>query len=119
MFKRKTKTKFKTLSPIDPVTGWRLFYPDRKTTLYYVRFEHHKKYYYKIGITTQSITKRFAGETVPYKVLWKKSYKSGRTAYEQEQKVLGKHYKEKYWGPNILKSGNSELFTKDIMKGAL
>jgi hypothetical protein len=101
---------------IDPVTGWRLYYPRRKTLLYYVRFEKDNIYYYKIGITTQTIKKRFAGEKLPYTVLWSRLYASGRTAYIREQQIIKKNIFHKYWGPPILKSGNSEVFTKDIIE---
>lgn len=96
--------------------GWRLYYKDKRTTLYYVRFTYKRKHYYKIGITTKSVEERFAKDPIPYEILWEKSYKSGRTAYIKEQKILKDNQDYKYFGPNILKSGNSELFTKNIIK---
>ena len=116
--KLKTKTKSSRLRAVDPRTGWRLYYPNRETTLYYVEFSSKGKKYYKIGITTQTIEKRFAGDKVPFKVLWKKSYKSGRQAYIQEQKILKKYASYRLTDVFILRSGNYELFSKNIMKGA-
>jgi hypothetical protein len=103
----------------DPQTGWRLYYKDRETLLYYIEFTVNKKKYYKIGITTQGLEKRFAGESHSYKVLWAKLYKSGATAYAKEQGILRKYQKYRYASYDILKSGNSELFTKNIMKDGL
>lgn len=107
----------KNHSVVNPQTGWIIYYPNRETTLYYVSFKSGNKTLYKLGITTQTIEKRFAGERLPYKILWSKTYKSGRTAYNKEQAILLKYRKFRYEGPDILKSGNSELFTKNILKG--
>ena len=96
--------------------GWRLFFKDRPTTLYYVCFKYQNRFYYKVGITTQGVQKRFASEPIPYDIIFEKVYKSGATAYGKEQKTLKKYKAFRYKGPKILKSGNSELFTKDIMK---
>ena len=112
--KRKTKTTSK-LRAVDPRTGWRLYYPNRETTLYYVEFNYHGTLYYKIGITTRTIKQRFAGDPIPYRVLWKRTYKSGRSAYIREQKILKKYAKYLCNGVYILRSGNCELFSKDIM----
>lgn len=115
--KRKTKTTSK-LRAVDPRTGWRLYYPNRETMLYYVEFNDHGKLYYKIGITTRTVKKRFAGDQVPYRVLWSKTYRSGRSAYIREQKILKKYAKHLCNGVYILRSGNCELFSKNIMKDA-
>lgn len=101
----------------DKNTGWRLYYKDRPTILYYIKFLYKKKAYYKIGITTKSVQERFCSEPIPYEILFTKTYKSGKTAYTQEQKILLKHKEYRYFGPSILRNGNSELFTIDIMKG--
>lgn len=106
------------MSEFDRYTGWRRFYRNRETTLYYVEFTYKRRSYYKIGITTQTIQSRFCGEKLPYKVLYTKVYKSGEPAYKAEQRILSKYRDHLYRGPAILKSGNSELFTKNIMKGS-
>ncbi len=115
--RQKTKTKSK-LTAVDPTTGWRLYYPNRETTLYYVEFNDRGTLYYKIGITTQSVEKRFAGEQLPYKILGTRRYKSGRTAYIKEQEILQKYSSNRCMQVFVLKSGNSELFNKNILKGA-
>lgn len=106
-------------SEFDAESGWRLYYKDRPTTLYYLEFKVDKKRYYKIGITTTSIEKRFASEKYPYKILWQKTYASGKTAYTKEQKILKKYNRFRYTEYDILKSGNSELFTKNVLKGKI
>ncbi len=70
--------------------------------------------FYKIGITTQTVEKRFAGDNIPYEILWTKSFKGGQEAYRIEQQTLKKY--EEYLIPmaKLLKSGNGELFSVDI-----
>lgn len=107
------------LSEFDPITGWRLFYKSRATTLYYLKFTYKRKSYYKIGITTQTIKRRFAGEPIPYEIVWQKRYKSGEQAYKAEQRILKANSEHRYFGPAILRSGSSELFVRNVMKGKL
>ena len=103
---------------VAPQSGWILYY-NKPTILYYLEFTVGEKKYYKIGITTKSIKERFAYETTPYKILDYKLYASGKTAYNKEQKILKKYNKFRYTEYDILKSGNSELFTKNVLKGKL
>ncbi len=44
-------------------------------------------------------------------------FESGKKAYEAEQDIILKHSDFKYVGTSVLTSGNSELFTKDILEG--
>ena len=69
---------------------------------------------YKIGITSRTIEQRFYGDNVEYVVLSSKKYKTGYTAWKQEQRILTKYLKFKYDGPPILYAGNSELFVTNI-----
>lgn len=112
------RQKRKTLRAVDPVSGWRLYYPNKPTTLYYVEFNVNGVLYYKIGITTKTVQQRFAGDNIPCRVLWKRTYASGRTAYIKEQKILQKYDKYRLNDIFILHSGNRELFSKNIMKGS-
>ena len=69
--------------------GKRLFYPRRKTTLYYVKFyPPGRAAVYKIGITTKTVEQRFAADKIPYEVLYTKLYSGGREAYEEEQRII-------------------------------
>lgn len=92
------------------------FDPNKTATLYYIRFEFNSKIYYKIGITNRTIQERFACEPLPYTIIYAKSYLFGDMAYREEQRLLKKHAKHKYKGHPILDSGNTELFTRDVLK---
>jgi len=69
--------------------GKRLYYPRRATLLYYVKFAPKgRPPVYKIGITTQSVERRFKHEKIPYTVIFTVTYKGGRAAYMEEQRIL-------------------------------
>ena len=91
------------------------FKPDKPGTLYYIRFDIDGKSFYKIGITNQTIKQRFVREPLPYTVIHTKTYLVGSMAYEDEQKILKEHANYKYKGYPILDSGNTELFTRDVL----
>ena len=71
---------------------------------------------YKIGITNRTVDERFnLTELSKIEVVKQKLYEKGSDAVRLEQKLL-KQYKEyQYIGPNVLKSGNTELFTEDVL----
>lgn len=83
--------------------------------LYYLKIQYDNKTLYKIGITNRSIKERFtAKDRELITVLHQVHYKSGQDAYNEEQRIL-KQFKEfKYIGPDVLSSGNTELFVADI-----
>lgn len=83
--------------------------------LYYLKVQTSTGILYKIGITNKSVKERFGPDMQYITVLHQIHYKSGQDAYNEEQRIL-KEFKEfKYIGPDILKSGNTELFMKDIL----
>ena len=88
------------------------FNPDKETILYYVYFPKYDVY--KIGITSRTIKQRFYCDNIDYTVLASKTYKTGYTAWKQEQRILNKYLDVKYDGPPILYAGNSELFVTNI-----
>ena len=88
-------------------------YQDKTTYLYYVLIND---FYYKIGITSREIEERFRHEPAEVKVIYKKVFETGIQAYNIEQDIISSNYKFRYKGAPILKSGNSEIFTKDILK---
>lgn len=90
-------------------------YMDKPTILYYLKINGGQAY--KIGITTKSIQERFSStELQCIEVLATKYYTTGKEAYEAEQQVLVSYNEYKYTGEPLLKAGNSELFTKDILE---
>ena len=71
---------------------------------------------YKIGITNRSIEERFLPwELSIFTVIKTWSFQTGKEAFEQEQTILRQYSKDKYTGPKLLNSGNSELFNKNIL----
>jgi hypothetical protein len=54
-------------------------------------------------------------EPTPYRIIHTESYLFGFLAYEKEQRILAQHAAHKYTGANLLVSGNTELFTSDIL----
>lgn len=86
-------------------------------TLYYLFLPDFG--FYKIGITSRSLSDRYRTkfDTEQFVVLFSVSYKTGREAYDEEQRILKEFNRFKYTGPKILKTGNSEILTKDVFNG--
>jgi hypothetical protein len=85
-------------------------------TLYYIKFYQNEKIYYKIGITNNTVSQRFKTERVPFEVISEKQYLFGYMAKEEERRILEKYDKFRYKGEPFLISGNTELFTLDVLK---
>lgn len=86
----------------------------KSAILYYLKVAYNNTILYKIGITNRTIEERFGPDMQYITVLHQIHYKSGQDAYNEEQRIL-KQFKEfKYIGPDILKSGNTELFTVNV-----
>ena len=89
------------------------FKPNQPAILYYLSINNGEAY--KIGITNRTIQQRFKSDIEHITILHQIHYKNGQEAYAEEQRIL-KQYKEfKYIGPDLLKSGNTELFNVDIL----
>ena len=71
---------------------------------------------YKIGITNRTVNERFSlMELAKIEIVKQKLYENGQDAWDWEQKLLKMYKKYKYTGPNVLDSGNTELFTVDVL----
>ena len=71
---------------------------------------------YKIGITNRTVEERFYGpELARIRIVKTWRYAIGRSAEEREAEILSQNVGDRYYGPDILLSGNSELFTHDIL----
>ena len=92
------------------------FNPDKSASLYYLRFDIGSTPYYKIGITNRTIKERYIDEPLPYTILKEDRYLLGSYAKQDEAAILKKHKRHLYKGPPLLFSGNTELFTKDVLK---
>lgn len=82
--------------------------------LYYLCIEDK---YYKIGITNRSVKKRFAGEMHKIRIIQEWEYENGYDCYQKEQEIIKTYAEYAYtdeYKPLI--SGNTELFTKDILE---
>jgi len=98
--------------PVCSIAGYKTNKPGK---LYYLKIRNEDTFVYKIGITNLSVHKRLNvhdREKVVAKVVWE--FIDGQEAYDREQCILQIYKEFKYSGPPILKSGNTELFTKDV-----
>jgi hypothetical protein len=99
------------------------FSRDKPASLYYLAFYHPEHLdaqgnsapLYKIGVTNRTIQERFAPEPTPYRIVHENRYLFGSIAQDEEQRILTQHAAHKYTGANLLVSGNTELFTSDIL----
>lgn len=95
------------------------FNPDKPAILYYLRITTNDgQVLYKVGVTNRTVNERFSlVDLSKIEIIKQKSYECGREAYVIEQEILKTFKNVKYEGPNILESGNTELFTEDIVNG--
>ena len=92
------------------------FRVNKPAILYYIKVFTTSGYLYKVGITNRTIVERFHKYEQPLITILKSSkYLSGSEALLKEQMILSKFKEFKYLGPPVLSSGNTELFTKDIL----
>ena len=83
------------------------------TILYYIKLKEQNLY--KIGITKRSVKERFSKEELDnIEIISEILYQDGSKAFEEEYKILKENKEFQYKGENILRKGNTELFTKDI-----
>jgi len=91
------------------------FQNEKPGILYYLRFEIKGKRFYKIGITNQSIEQRYRQEPLPYTIVMETYYLFGKMARDEETRLLNLYAEHKYKGASLLVSGNTEMFTKDVL----
>ncbi len=88
-------------------------YKDKQTTIYYIYFPEFNLY--KIGLTQSSIKRRYEQDNIKIETISTKIFKDGSDALKLEQNVLKYYKKYQYKGKKILKGGNTELFTEDVL----
>ncbi len=93
------------------------FQPNESGTLYYVAVTTDDgDTRYKIGITIRTVEERFrSADLARIRIVKTWRYAIGRSAAEREAEILTQYAGDKYYGPDILRDGNSELFTHDIL----
>ena len=90
------------------------FNPLKPGLLYYVRVYTTSGPLYKIGITNRTVKDRFGPDMPLITVLKTWHYDVGADAYQAEQSILKLNSAHKYYGVNVLRCGNTELFTRDV-----
>ena len=102
---------------VDDNGGYAPYY-DKPTTLYYIKLIKGNEEYFKLGITTTTLDKRFItlrSEGLTYEILLTKTFPTGISAYYLEQHLLHKYSSNKIDFILLPKSGgNSEIFNQDI-----
>lgn len=93
------------------------FNPNSPAYLYYLKITtEDNQTLYKIGITNKTVNERFGLiDLSKIEIVKQKLYDIGQDAYDWEQKLLKMYKQYQYKGPNVLESGNTELFTEDII----
>jgi len=86
-------------------------------SLYYLEVETSTgEMLYKIGITNRTVKKRYSKiDRDKITMLFTKYFDNGADALRWETLILRAYKEHKYFGDSILESGNSELFTIDIL----
>ena len=85
--------------------------------LYYLKITtEDNQILYKIGITNRTVNERFQiADLQKIEIVKQKLYEVGSEALEWETKLKRLYKQYQYKGPNVLSSGNTELFTEDII----
>jgi hypothetical protein len=89
------------------------FQKNKPAILYYLLIKNE---YFKIGVTNRTVEERFGDDMKYIQVLSIWNYESGLDAYNKEQELLKTHKEHRYIGEPLLLSGNTEIFTKNILK---
>ena len=92
------------------------FDPTKSAIVYYLRVSSDDKVLYKIGVTNSTVQERFQGRDITkITILEVWDYQLGLDAYNHEQQILKQYKDYKYIGEPLLSSGNTELFTSDVL----
>jgi len=92
-----------------PVSG---FDPLKPAILYYIQVN---ECLFKIGITNRTIKERFGSDIKFIKIIAEVHFLLGSTAASIEKDILNKYKEFRYFGNDVLISGNTELFVSDIL----
>ena len=93
------------------------FQPNIPGYLYYLKVTtEDNQVLYKIGITNRTVNERFnLIDLNKIEIIKQKLYEKGQDALDWETKLKREYKQYQYKGPNVLESGNTELFTEDII----
>jgi tRNA(Ser,Leu) C12 N-acetylase TAN1 len=93
------------------------FNPNKRATLYYLAIATDDgDTRYKIGITNRTVEERFRPpDLARIRIVWTREYRVGLRAAKHEAEILRQYAGDRYYGPDILQTGNTELFTHDVL----
>lgn len=93
------------------------FSPSKPSILYYIAIETDDgDTRYKIGVSNYTVQHRFRKPDLRrIRVVKTWRYSEGRQAVKRESEIIRQHAGDRYHGPPILKDGNTEIFTHDIL----
>lgn len=95
------------------------FDPKKPGMLYYLRITDGDSTYWKIGITNNSVEKRFCSlqDRAKITILYCYVFESGSVAQQAEKNILTLFSEYRAKNVKVLKlNGNTELFTKDVLQ---
>ena len=94
------------------------FQPSKPAYLYYLKVTTNDgQILYKLGITNRTVNERFnLTDLSKIEIVKQKLYTDGAEALKWETKLKRMYKEYQYKGPDILSSGNTELFTEDIIE---
>lgn len=96
------------------------FSPSAETKLYYLKVTKFGVTAFKIGLTIKTVNDRFGLKDMSnIEVIDTLLFKRGSDAYAAEQSILKKYKKKQYTGVKLLSSGNTELFSIDVLNSTL
>lgn len=110
----KQKPRYHVAGKGCPECGKHSFKDSKPGIMYYLSINNGQAY--KIGITNKTIQDRFyLPDLEQISVLKTWEYSDGAECRKAERKILQDYKQFKYTGPSLLSSGNTELFSIDIL----
>lgn len=91
--------------------------PSKPGYLYYLRVYDESQTYWKVGITNRSLKERFnPSERDKIVILYNQRFENGAVALQAERNILNLFKSFKAGNASPLKTGNTELFTVDVLQ---
>ena len=92
--------------------------PNKSGYLYYLRVSDENNTYWKIGITNIGLKGRFSrsSDRKVIEVLYCHLFDDGFVAQKAERNILNMFSEYRAENVNLLRAGNTELFTKDVLQ---
>lgn len=95
------------------------FNVDKSASCYYIKIESVSQILYKIGITNNKVKSRISGmqidKDIIVTILQDTIFDKGIDARNSENNIKTMFSEFLYQGHPVMKNGNTELFTKDVL----